>query len=117
MNTEGVRNQDWYVPLGADGYHVAFDPDDADTFYLEFQVGNTFRYDRRSMELIDIKPQAEPGEPPERWNWDVPIVVSPHASQRIYVGSQRLWRSEDRGDSWTAVSPDLTFNVQHTSMH
>jgi photosystem II stability/assembly factor-like uncharacterized protein len=110
MHTEGVRNQDWYVPLGADGYHVAFDPDDPDTFYLEFQVGNSFRYDRRSMELIDIKPQPEPGEPPERWNWDAPIVVSPHDSSRIYVGSQRLWRSEDRGDSWTAVSPDLTRN-------
>jgi photosystem II stability/assembly factor-like uncharacterized protein len=110
MHTEGVRNQDWYVPLGADGYHVAFDPDDPDTFYLEYQVGNSFRYDRRSMELIDIKPQAEPGELPERWNWDAPIVISPHSSKRIYVGSQRLWRSEDRGGAWTAVSPDLTRN-------
>lgn len=110
LHMEGVRNQDWYVPLGADGYHVAFDPDDPDTFYLEYQVGNSFRYDRRSMELIDIKPQPEPGEPPERWNWDAPIVISPHASQRIYVGSQRLWRSEDRGNSWTAVSHDLTRN-------
>jgi photosystem II stability/assembly factor-like uncharacterized protein len=110
LNIEGVRNQDWYVPLGADGYHVAFDPDDPDTFYLEYQVGNSFRYDRRSMEMIDIKPQPAPDEPPERWNWDAPIVVSPHSSSRIYVASQRLWRSEDRGDSWTAASPDLTRN-------
>ncbi len=110
MHTEGVRNQDWYVPLGADGYHVAFDPDDPDTFYLEYQVGNSFRYDRRSMELVDIKPMPAPGEPPERWNWDAPIVISPHDSSRIYVGSQRLWCSEDKGNSWTAVSPDLTRN-------
>ncbi|MCB8942418.1 MAG: glycosyl hydrolase [Ardenticatenaceae bacterium] len=108
MHIEGVRNQDWYVPLGADGYHVAFDPDDPQTFYLEYQNGNSFRYDRRSMELIDIKPFPEPGEAPERWNWDAPIVVSPHNSQRVYVASQRVWRSEDRGGAWTAVSPDLT---------
>ena len=60
LNIEGVRNQDWYVPLGADGYHVAFDPDDPETFYLEYQVGNSFRYDRRSMELVDIKPMPAP---------------------------------------------------------
>ena len=110
MHIEGVRNQEWYVPLGADGYHVAFDPDDPQIFYLEYQNGNSFRYDRRSMELIDIKPISAPSEPPERWNWDAPIVISPHNLSRIYVASQRVWCSEDRGDSWTAVSPDLTRN-------
>lgn len=107
-NRDGVRNQDWWVPLGADGYHVAFDPDDPQTFYLEWQNGNVMRYDLRTMEIIDVKPQPAPGEPPERWNWDTPILVSPHNSQRIYVGSQRVWRSDDRGESWSAVSGDLT---------
>ena len=109
-NIEGVRNQDWYVPLGADGYHVAFAPDDPDTLYLEFQIGNSFRYNRRTEEIISIKPQPAPSDPPERWNWDAPIVVSQHHNQRIYVASHRVWRSEDRGDSWTAVSGDLTRN-------
>ncbi len=108
MHVDGVRNQDWYVPLGADGYQVAFDPDDPETSYLEWQVGNVMRYDRRTMELQDIQPQAQRGDPPERWNWDTPILISPHRSTRIYVGSQRVWRSEDRGDSWTAISSDLT---------
>ena len=110
MNIEGVRNQDWYVPLGADGYHVAFDPTDPDTFYLEYQIGTLFRYDRRSEELLDIQPQPAPDDPPERWNWDAPILVSPHASNRIYFASQRLWRSDDRGNSWTPISDDLTQN-------
>ena len=108
MQLDGVRNQDWYVLLGADGYHVAFDPNDPDVSYLEWQTGNVMRHDRRTMELQDIQPQPLPGEPPERWNWDAPILISPHDSHRIYVASQRLWRSHDRGESWTAVSPDLT---------
>ena len=110
-NVEGVRNQDWSVPLGADGYHVAFDPTDPNTFYLEYQVGNLFRYDRRSNELIDIQPQPAPDDPPERWNWDAPILISPHAATRIYCASQRLWRSDDRGNSWRPISGDLTQNV------
>ncbi len=107
-NVEGVRNRDWSVPLGADGYGVAFDPEDPNTLYMEIQVGRLVRYDRRTGEAIGIQPQPEPGDPPERWNWDAPLVVSPHSSTRLYFGSQRLWRSDDRGNSWTPVSEDLT---------
>jgi photosystem II stability/assembly factor-like uncharacterized protein len=110
LTTEGVRNQDWYVPLGADGYGVVFDPDDGNVSYMEYQQGYMFRHHRDSNELVQIQPQPAPGEPPERWNWDTPILISPHQSSRIYVGSQRLWRSDDRGNSWRAVSADLTTN-------
>ena len=108
MNVEGVRNRDWYAPMGADGYGVAFDPENPNTAYLETQQGNLYRYDRRSEEALDIQPQPAPSDPPERWNWDAPILVSPHAANRLYFGSQRLWRSDDRGDSWTPISGDLT---------
>ncbi len=110
MHTDGVRNQDWYVPLGADGYGVAFDPGDPHVMYMEWQRGNLVRVDRRSNEALDIKPQPAPSDAPERWNWDAPILVSPHAANRLYFGSQRLWRSEDRGNSWTVLSGDLTRN-------
>ncbi len=109
-NTEGVRNEDWTVPLGADGYSVAIDPADPHVLYMETQVGNLYRVDRRNWETLPIQPQPAPGDPPERWNWDSPILISPHAPNRLYFGSQRLWRSEDRGDSWTPVSGDLTRN-------
>ncbi len=108
MNVEGVRNRDWYVPMGADGYGVAFDPDDPNLLYLETQVGNLSRYDRRSEEALNIQPQPAPGDPPERWNWDAPLLISPHAPNRLYFGSQRLWRSDDRGNAWRPVSGDLT---------
>lgn len=106
--TEGVRNEDWYFPMGADGYGVQFDPDDPDLVYVMTQQGNLYRADRRSGESLQIQPQPEPGDPPERWNWDSPILVSPHDPSRLYFASQRLWRSEDRGYSWQAVSGDLT---------
>ena len=108
MNRDGIRNQDWYVPMGADGYGVAFDPRDPEFMYLMWQQGNLYRKDRRNEEAVSIKPQAAPDDPPERWNWDSPILVSPHDPARIYFGSQRLWRSDDRGSSWTPVSGDLT---------
>ncbi len=115
-NTEGVRNLDWYVPLGADGYSCAFDPEEPDLMYMEIQVGNLKRYDRRSHEILDIQPIPAPGDPPERWNWDAPLLISPHSKTRLYFGSQRLWRSEDRGDSWTAVSGDLTRDTNRYEM-
>ena len=110
-NTEGVRNQDWYVPLGADGYESAFDPEDPNTAYMEIQQGLLHRLDRRTEEVLNIQPQPAPGDAPERWNWDSPLLISPHNHKRLYFGSQRLWRSDDRGNSWTAISKDLTTNT------
>ncbi len=110
-NIEGIRNSDWYVPLGADGYDAAFDPEDPNTVYMEIQQGLLHRYDRRNEEGLNIQPQPGPNDSPERWNWDSPILISPHDHKRLYFGSQRLWRSDDRGDSWTAISQDLTTNV------
>lgn len=109
-HTDGIRNKDWYVPLGADGYGVDFDPTDNNTLYMMYQNGNLFRYNKRIEELLDIKPQPAPGEAPERFNWDAPLLISPHNPQRIYFGSQRLWRSDNRGDAWQVVSDDLTGN-------
>ncbi len=110
MNSEGVRNQDWYVPLGADGYEVAFDPTDPNTVYMEIQEGRLNRLNRQTEEVIDIQPQPAPNDPPERWNWDSPILISPHDHKTIYFGSQRVWKSTDQGNSWTPISNDLTTN-------
>jgi photosystem II stability/assembly factor-like uncharacterized protein len=108
LNGDGIRNQDWYVPLGADGYGVAFDPRDPDLLYLMWQEGMLYRKDRRNDEGLMIRPQPAEGDAPERWNWDSPLLVSPHRPDRIYYGSQRVWQSDDRGGSWTPISGDLT---------
>jgi len=115
-NVEGVRNQDWYVPLGADGYDVAFDPKDPNIVYMEIQQGELHRHNRTTLEILNIQPQPEPNDPPERWNWDSPIQVSPHDHKTLYFGSQRVWKSTDRGNSWTAISGDLTTNLVRYEM-
>lgn len=115
-NIEGVRNQDWFVPLGADGYDSHFDPEDPNIAYMEYQQGIMHRYDKRTNEVINIQPQAENTNDPERWNWDTPLIISPHNNERIYIGSQRLWCSEDRGDSWKAISKDLTTNTNRYTL-
>jgi photosystem II stability/assembly factor-like uncharacterized protein len=110
-NGNGISNFDWTITYGADGYASAIDPADPNTIYVEWQMGNLIRYDKKSQETIYISPKPEPGDPPLRFNWDSPVVVSPFSHTRVYYASQFLWRSEDRGDSWTRISPDLTRGI------
>jgi len=111
VNAHGISNADWLITYGADGYASAIDPEDADTIYLEWQVGNMLRYDKKSHETVYISPKPEPGDPPLRFNWDSPVIVSPFSHTRLYYAGQFVWRSDDRGDSWTRISPDLTRGI------
>ncbi len=104
----GIRNRDWFITVFADGYQPAVEPGNPDIVYSQWQGGSLVRYDRTTGEIVFIQPQPEPGDPPERWNWDAPILVSPHSPERLYFASQRVWRSDDRGDSWRPLSGDLT---------
>jgi photosystem II stability/assembly factor-like uncharacterized protein len=106
----GIRNADWFVVVFADGHQPATEPGNPDIMYAEWQQGNLVRIDRTTGGFVYIKPQPEKGEPAERFNWDAPILISPHEPTRLYYASQRVWRSDDRGDSWRAVSGDLTRN-------
>jgi len=111
MNVNGIRNSDWIITSGADGHACAIDPVDPNIIYCETQVGGLSRYDKSSGELVYIKPQPGEGEEPSRWNWDSPLIISPHSHTRIYFASQRLHRSDDRGNSWETVSSDLTRSI------
>ena len=104
----GIRNSDWRITIGGDGHDCAIDPEDPNIIYCESQQGNLRRFDRRTGESIDIQPQPEPGEEELRHNWDSPIYISPHSHTRLYFGSKKLHRSDDRGDSWQTISPDLS---------
>ncbi|HXN63824.1 MAG TPA: hypothetical protein VN862_00715 [Candidatus Acidoferrales bacterium] len=112
----GIINSDWFNTQGGDGFHSAVDPEDPNTVYAELQEGNLVRFDRRTGERVNIIPTAAPGEPPVRWDWDAPILVSPHSHTRLYFASDRLYRSDDRGDSWKPISGDLTRHVDRNSL-
>lgn len=111
LNVQGIRNSDWFITSGADGYASAVDPLDPNIIYCEWQVGRLYRYDKKSGELVSIQPQPKKGEDPPRWNWDSPLIISSHSHTRLYFGSQKLYLSENRGDSWKAISPDLSRSI------
>ena len=114
-NIHGIRNSDWFIILGGDGHQPATEPGNPNIVYAQWQRGNLNRHDRLTGENINIKPQPEFGEKTERFNWDAPILVSPHNPKRLYFASQRVWKSEDRGDSWETISEDLTNNIKRIS--
>ncbi len=105
---QGIANEHWYQMLACDGMFTVVDPSDGDTIYTNCQNGRIARYDRKTGERKAIMPQPETGEPPSRWNWTAPIVVSPHDGRTLFTGADRVYKSSDRGQRWTAVSPDLT---------
>ncbi len=115
-NMHGIRNADWYKILGADGHQTATEPGNPNIVYAETQQGGLHRIDRSTWEQVFIQPQAGEGEPHERFNWDTPILVSPHHPARIYTGSYRVWRSDNRGDSWKTISGDLTRNQERLAL-
>jgi len=112
----GITNADWFVTAGGDGFVSRVDPKDPNTVYAESQHGNLQRFNLLTGESINIVPQAEPGEPPLRWHWDTPLIISPHANARLYFASDRVYRSDDRGTTWRAVSPDLSRQIDRNKL-
>ena len=115
-SASGITNGDWFITLFADGHQPATEPGNPSVMYSEWQQGNLVRVDRTTGERVYVQPQPEPGDPPDRFNWDAPILVSPHSPKRLYYASQRVWRSDDRGDRWRAVSGDLTRNQDRMTL-
>ncbi len=116
MYTDGIKNSDWFVIRGWDGYQPATEPGNPDIVYAQGQEGFLSRIDRTNGETITIQPQPREGENYERFNWDSPILVSSYSPTRLYFASQRVWRSDNRGDSWKPISGDLTRNEERFSL-
>jgi photosystem II stability/assembly factor-like uncharacterized protein len=135
----GVRTSDWYIVLGGDGFQTRNDPDDPNIVYASSQNGGIARVDLRTGQSRSIRPRVpfaptgggddamggaaqqqqqgggRQGGPDngggDRVNWDAPYIISPHSSRRLYWASQYVYRSDDRGDNWTRISPDLSRNL------
>lgn len=105
---QGIANEHWYQMLSCDGMFTVVDPSDGNSIYTNCQNGRIVRYNRKTGERKMIMPQPEAGQPPLRWNWTAPIAVSPHDKKTLYTGANRVFKSTDRGQTWTVVSPDLT---------
>ena len=106
----GVLSSEWVTTLGGDGFWQASEPGNPDIVYSAYQYGNIFRFDRKSGERIKIKPMPKKDELTFRWNWDAPFILSPHSPTRLYMAANKLFKSDDRGNTWVTISDDLTRN-------
>jgi hypothetical protein len=133
-----VRNSDWTIVLGGDGFQSRNDPEDPHIVYASSQDGNVSRINLRTGERRSIRPPQSRGTgrggfggrggagggppsaqqpagradqaviPGDRANWDAPYIISPHNPKRLYWASQYVYRTDDRGDTWTRISQDLS---------
>ncbi|MFC2133210.1 WD40/YVTN/BNR-like repeat-containing protein [Bacteroidota bacterium] len=116
ISSNGIVNSDWFVTNGGDGFWTAADPTDPNIVYAESQYGHMVRYDRKSGEAISIRPEPKKGENTFKWNWNTPLIISPHSPTRLYCAAEKVFRSDDRGDSWEIISDDLTAQVDRNSL-
>jgi photosystem II stability/assembly factor-like uncharacterized protein len=107
LNQEGITNDEWFRTGGGDGFYSVVDTTDPSIIYVESQDGNVARLELKTSERRNIRPEPAPGEKPYRFDWNSPIVISPHNNRTIYFGGNRVFKSTDRGDSWTR-SNDLS---------
>jgi photosystem II stability/assembly factor-like uncharacterized protein len=112
----GSTNNDWFVVTGGDGFVVRIDPTDPNIVYAESQYGGIVRLDKRTSERVSIRPSEDRGEAALRFNWESPFIISPHSPSRLYFGASRVFRSDDRGNSWKPISPDLTRQTDRNTL-
>ncbi|MEM9389431.1 MAG: glycosyl hydrolase [Bacteroidota bacterium] len=116
ISGNGIANSEWFMTHGGDGFESAIDPENPNIVYAQSQYGFLVRYDKLSGEELGIKPQPRKGEDAYRWNWDAPLEVSAHKSSRIYFAANKLFRSDDRGNSWEVISDDLTAQIKRNEL-
>lgn len=117
VNTShGITNQDWFITRGGDGFESQVDLKNPDIVYAQSQYGWLVRYDKKNGEEVGIKPISQKGEPDYQWNWDAPLAVSSHQSGRLYFAANKVFRSDDYGNSWEVISDDLSRKIDRNQL-
>lgn len=111
----GVINEDWFDTNGGDGFFSQIDPNYPNIVYAESQYGGMVRFDRKNGSRVSIKPQPRKGEDTYKWNWNTPLILSNHLSTRIYCAANKVFRSDDRGNTWQVMSEDLTAKIDRNT--
>ncbi|MDQ4120283.1 MAG: glycosyl hydrolase [Acidobacteriota bacterium] len=115
-NSAGIINSDWFVTNGGDGFRSAVDPLDPNIIYAESQNGGLVRFHKQTGETVDIPPIEGKTDESQRYNWDSPFIISPHSNTRLYFAGHKLFKSENRGDDWKVISPDLTRRLDRNAL-
>jgi len=116
LTRDGIVNEDWQVIHGGDGFYAAIDNVEPWIVYTESQDGNIDRRDMRTGQQRSIRPEAKAGEPHYRFQWNSPVAISSHDHTTIYYGGNYLFKSTNRGDTWTRLGGDLTTGVDRNKL-
>ncbi|MBT8298983.1 MAG: glycosyl hydrolase, partial [Maribacter sp.] len=116
LTNHGITNSDWFITNGGDGFESQVDPNNPDIVYAQSQYGYLVRYDKKSGEKVGIQPREPKGGEAYRFNWDAPLAVSKHAAGRLYFAANKLFRSDDYGNSWKTISDDLTRQLDRNKL-
>ncbi|MFY0591716.1 WD40/YVTN/BNR-like repeat-containing protein [Roseivirga sp.] len=111
VSQHGIVSSDWIVTQGGDGFESVPDPVDDNIVYAQYQNGGLTRFDRKSGEGVAIIPRPRKGEKAYNFNWDAPLMVSPHNHKTLYYAANKLFKSTDRGDSWEVISGELDQDI------
>lgn len=112
----GITNQDWFITHGGDGFESQVDPENPNIVYAQSQYGWLVRFDKLSGEEVGIKPVPRKGELEYKWNWDAPLAVSKHKSGRLYFAANKVFKSDDYGNSWDVISNDLSRKINRNEL-
>ena len=116
LSDNGISNEEWINTHGGDGFETQVDQENANIIYAQSQHGVLVRYDRLNGEELGIQPQPRKDENAYRWNWDAPLVISNHDNKRLYFAANKVFRTDDRGNSWKVISEDLTANIDRNKL-
>lgn len=111
LSDHGVTSFEWLVTVTGDGFESAIDPEDPNIVYAQAQNGSLARLDKKSGESVRITPKPPKGEAQYNFNWDAPLLISPHNHKTLYFAGNKLFKSTDRGDSWEVISGELDQNI------
>ena len=112
----GITNSDWFITTGGDGFQSQADYADPNIVYAESQYGGIVRFDKRTGETVSVRPVESADETPYRWNWDAPLLISKHDHKRLYFASNKLFRTDDQGNTWKEISGDLSRGIDRNKL-
>ncbi|CAM1343386.1 glycosyl hydrolase [Tenacibaculum amylolyticum] len=116
LTNHGIRNSEWFITNGGDGFESQIDPNNPNIVYAQSQYGGLVRFDKKSGETVGIKPKARKGENAYRFNWDAPLAVSKHVPGRLYFAANKIFKSDDYGNTWEVISDDLSQQIDRNKL-
>ncbi len=115
-SANGISNAEWFVTVGGDGFKSQIDPQNPNIVYSQWQYGGLIRFDKKTGESMDIKPVTNFGTGALKWNWDAPLIISKYNNRKLYFAANKVFMSEDMGNSWKLISNDLSRGIDRNTL-